>query len=183
MHPPVAIDYGTVSRARYTDEQKTEALALYVEHGPSEAARQTGIAKGTLASWAHREGLQTSATENLAVATEAALVRLADRKAQLASDLMDDIERLRLQLFAPCVEKKIMTVGTGDGRSKVVVGEARRTQPTFTEQRQIMTALAIAVDKVQILTGEATERIDLRQVNPIDEELQRLAAELEHQAG
>lgn len=167
-----------MARRSYTDAEKAEALELHATVGPAEAARRTGITKGTIESWASRAGLQAPASETTAAAVEASLVSLADRKAQLAADLMGDIERLRRSLWEPCVEKRLMTVGTGDGKSRIQVGECERDQPTFDDQKRIMTTLAIAIDKVQILTGDATERIDHRHTTPIDEELDQLAADL-----
>ncbi len=35
----------------YTDEQRTNAVALADEHGPAEASRQTGIPRRTISSW------------------------------------------------------------------------------------------------------------------------------------
>lgn len=180
-------------RRTYTDEQKAEALALYAEVGPAEAARRTGIAAGTIASWASRTTAEVDAMPDPSVATarraqmaanvEAAVLGLEERKARLAAALMDDIERVRKQLWAPTVERKAMTVNHGNNLgSSVEIVDIDRDQPTFADQRQIMTTLAIAVDKVQILTGAATERIEHRHSSPIDEALEQLSAELERQA-
>jgi transposase-like protein len=170
-----------MARRTYTDEQKAEALALYVEHGAAEAARQCGVAKGTIQSWASRAGVATHATENLLLATEQKLADMAKRKAQLASDLLDDIARLRAQLFAPCCERKVVTLGGGMHSSATwEIVDVEHDRPSFADQKACMTSIAIAVDKVQILTGEATERIDHRHSTPVDDELARLAEQLEH---
>ena len=74
---------------------------------------------------------------------------------------MDDADRLRRQLFAPCVEKRAMTVSDGQAvGSHVEVVEIERDQPTFAEQAKIMVSLGIAADKLQLLTGQATERVE-----------------------
>lgn len=178
---PPADNGRAMARRTFTDEQRAEALALYAEHGAAEAARMMGIAKGTVMSWASRAGLAMHATETTTVATEASLASLAQRKAQLASDLMGDIERLRKQLFAPCVERKVVTLSGGQtGSSTWDIVDIEHEQPSFTDQRACMTSIAIAVDKVQILTGEATERVDHRHTTPIDDELASLADQLEH---
>lgn len=85
------------------------------------------------------------------------MATVAERKAQLAEDLLADAQRLRSQLWAPCVERKPMLVGI---ERRVRVVDTKLKQPSFTDQRAIMTSIAIAVDKIQILTGEATERIE-----------------------
>lgn len=169
----------TMARRTYTDAEKAEALALYAEVG-GEAARRTGIAIGTLQSWASRAGVQAPASETMALAVEASLVSLAERKARLAAGLMDDIARLRAQLFAPTTERKVVTLAGPHGLGATwETADVELDHPRFTDQKAIMTSIAIAVDKVQILTGEATERIDHRHTTPVDEELERLAASLE----
>jgi transposase-like protein len=44
------------SAERYSDDERTEALALADEHGAAEASRQTGIAAGTIRRWRHEAG-------------------------------------------------------------------------------------------------------------------------------
>jgi transposase-like protein len=179
---PIADTGAAMSRRSYTDEQKAEALALYAEHGPAVASERTGIAKGTVASWAHRGGVHTSAIETTRVATAVRLATLEQRKAQLAADLMGDIERLRGQLFAPCTERKVVTLAGGQASpSTWDIVDVDHDEPTFGDKKALMTTIAIAVDKVQILTGAATERIDHRHTSPIDEELESLATQLEHE--
>lgn len=168
-----------MARRAYTDDERAAALELYVEHGAAETARRTGIPDGTLQSWAHRAGLKSVATETTAVAVEAAMVSLAERKATLASDLLADAQKLRAQLFAPTTTRKPMTVSDGAHLgSHVEVVDVDLDQPTFAEQTRIMTSIAIAIDKVQILTGQATEITEHRHVDQVDAELQRLTAEL-----
>lgn len=150
-----------MGKRKHTDEQKARALELYQTDGPTEAGRQTGIDKSTITRWAKDAGLSTLGTEKTRAATEARIASTADRKARLAADLLDDLERLRLQLFEPCVERKAMAISGGmhePGRVEIV--DIDRDQPTFVEQKQIMTTLAIGVDKVLLMTGEATARIE-----------------------
>lgn len=154
----------------YTDAQKADAVAIYVEHGLAEAHRRTGIPKNTIRDWATNAGIDTAAisgraSEKTAAANEARVEDMAARRAQLASDLMGDVNRLRGQLFAPCVERKVVTLaGSKDEVGTWELVDIDRDQPTFTDQKAIMTTIAIAVDKIQILTGEATERVEHRSV-------------------
>lgn len=154
----------------YTDTQKTDAVAIYLEHGLAEAHRRTGIPKNNLQRWAKAQGVDLAsigerASEKTAAATATRLEAMADRRATLASDLMDDVQRIRAQLFAPCVERKAMVVSLGKEQgSEVEVVDIEHTRPPFGDQQRIMTTLAIAVDKIQILTGEATERVEHRTV-------------------
>ncbi len=146
----------------YTDAERAEAVELYLQHGLAEAHRRTDVSRGTLRNWAKAAGHDTAelsarASEKTKAATEARIARMGHDKTVLAADLLADLQRLRSQLFAPCVEKKIVTLSGGkDHSSGWEVAEAQRDQPTFSEQVSILTSIGIAVDKVQILTGEAT---------------------------
>lgn len=168
-----------MARRTYTAEQRAEALALYATDGPTAVQAQLGIPKQTVVDWARADGIRMVRTETVHAGTEANLATMAQIKAQLARDLLGDVQRLRQQMFAPCVERKAVTVGTGRGESEVEIVDIDRDQPTFAEQTRIMTAVAIGIDKVQILTGEATEITEHRHLDAVDDELRRLAAELE----
>ena len=162
---------------RYTQEQRAEGLALVAQVGAAEASRRLGIPKGTLDSWASRARVPAPSPNPVQV--ERRVLSVAERKAQLAEDLLDDIQRLRAQLFAPCKEPKAVVVSGGmhhPGHVEVV--EVHLNQPRFADQRAIMTSIAIAVDKVQILTGEATARIEqlAGQVDPAKQQEQRARA-------
>lgn len=144
--------------AKYDAATKTRALAIYVERGPRDAAAETGVPVGTISSWAKRAGLQSQAGENLAAAVEARSLRLELKRSELAERMYDESAKLLDQLWRPTTYFKIVTVGTGDGTSDVAVGRAEVEQPTFRDQQAIMTSVGIAVDKAQLLSGEATER-------------------------
>ena len=165
---------------RWTDDQRTDALEHYKAVGAAEASRRTGIPAGTIYSWAHDAGLTGPARLGQA---NGQIATVAARKAQLATDLLDDAQRLRAQLFAPAIERKAMAVSDGrDMCSHVEIVDIRRSKPTFAEQTRIVTSIAIAVDKVQVLTGEATEILEHRNVDTIDAEIARLAQVLNLQA-
>lgn len=144
------------------DEQtRARALELAQQVGCSNAARELGVKLSTVKSWVRRAGVQPAGAAERLPAIQASIASLAERKAAMADGLLADAQRLRAQLFAPVVEKHVTTVS--DGRemgSHVEVVDVPLGRPKPSDQRQIMVALAIAVDKVQILTGEATERIE-----------------------
>lgn len=151
----------TIVGHRYTPDEKTHAVTLVLEHGMAEAHDRTGIPKPTLSRWltpdqhaelAERFGAKTAA------ATRAHVQSLEVRRHQLAADLMSDVERLRRQLFAPCVERKAMVVSQGSELgSEVEVVDIELTQPTFRDQQTILTTVAIGIDKIQVLTGQPSE--------------------------
>lgn len=163
-----------MAKRTYTPEQRAEALDLYRTDGPTAVDQRMGIPKQTVQDWAKAAGVRTIRTETTAAAVEAHQADLAQRRAQLASDLMGDIERLRSQFFAPVVERKVVVA---DKNPEIV--DVHLTQPTFSDQKAIATSCAILVDKVQVLTGESNLRVEHRHVDAVDAQLEQLAAQLE----
>ena len=56
----------------YTPQEREAALAIFQEHGPGEAARQTGINRCTISSWAKRAAIKGPNAERTKAATKAA---------------------------------------------------------------------------------------------------------------
>lgn len=148
-------------RSRTTPEQKAEALDLLTTLGLAEAVRRTGIPKGTIASWGARAGVQTAGADALKPAIEAAATSILQRKQALAIGLLDDIARLRAELFAPVLERKVVIVkgGTADPCTVAEIVDVKHERPSPSDQKQLMVACAVAIDKVQILTGGLTAAI------------------------
>lgn len=148
---------------RWSEDDKAHALDQ-LRNGDTLAQvhHDTGIPRRTLAQWAQREGLDVvdaQARAKTARAREALGAVTAAKRAELAAGLMADAQRLRTQLFAPVVEKRAMAINVGhDQGQEIEVAEVPLERPTPSDQVKIMTAVAIAVDKIQLLTGEATER-------------------------
>lgn len=140
----------TDGRRTYTPEQREEALRLYADLGPAETGRQMGIPSNTIRQWARRAGVTGPRAKQVAKAVEASKAAMSERRSRLAEDLMGDVECLRMQLWEPCVVHHF----TSDG--EMATGEL--AQPTFSDQVRILTSLGIAVDKLQLLSGEPTAR-------------------------
>jgi hypothetical protein len=82
--------------SKYTPGEKATALSLHEELGPAEAARQTGIPKNTIASWAKRAGVQTVAAAATAAAIEMAKLTREQKRESFRDDLLEGaIKRLR----------------------------------------------------------------------------------------
>lgn len=153
-----------------TDDERAEIVEL-IEQGLSrnEIALRVERSPGSITNVARDAGLSfdRAATQQ---ATAARAADTAARMTQLASDLADDAERLRLQLFAPCVERKAMTVSAGrESGSYVEIVDVPRDQPTFSEQARIMVAVGIAVDKVHAISDQSRGDDDLSDVARFDE--------------
>lgn len=146
-----------MQRIRWSDDQKAEALRLLAEVGQGEAARRTGIPQGTIASWGKRNGVTAPPLHALAAQVERKQLTIAERKAELATGLMSDIERMRRDLFAPTTERKVAVAGQMREPQIVTV---RHPTTTHAERRTAIDAIQKAVETVQLLTGEATERIE-----------------------
>lgn len=147
----------TMPRAARDPNEKAEALRLLAEVGIGEASRRTGIPKGTIASWGHRSGVQSPDPSVTAHVVERRLMSLAERKARLAEGLMDDIERMRLDLFSGTLERKVVG-GTQFRDTEIIDVHHRTTTPT--ERKVTIEAIAKGIETVQLLTGEATQRIE-----------------------
>lgn len=176
---PQRVRYSTPMATRWSDEQRTHALDQLATMTLAEVARDTGIPKRTISDWARAEGIETStpqARAKTARARETLEAVTAEKRANLAAGLMADAQRLRTQLFAPTVEKRAMAIAIGgDMGQGIEVAEVELDRPTPTDQVKIMTAVAIAVDKIQLLTGEATERHEHTAPNRTPEQEQELA--------
>lgn len=143
-------------RRTYTPEQREEALYLYVQVGPAEAARRTGIPAKTIASWAGRSGMQSDAPEKTEAAVAAASLTIAQRKQALASGLLDDIEMLRARMRAPHKERKIVTLSGGlHDQGTWKVAEVEHDAPPTADLKALVVSVAVLVDKLEVLVPAA----------------------------
>lgn len=81
-------------RRSYTAAQKEEALYLYQEQGPAAASRATRIPKGTIVSWARRQGLQSDAAAKTKAATEAAAVDAGKIRTQVTTKAIGAVDKM-----------------------------------------------------------------------------------------
>lgn len=146
---------------QYTPEERAEALRLLAEVGKAEASRRTGIAAGTIASWGHRSGVQAPSVEAQRSALEAKATTIAERKARLAERMLSEAEGMISQLHAETIERKAMVVSDGAAMgSHIEIAEVSYDRPPTADQKRIVEAVAILVDKIQLLTGDVTARIE-----------------------
>lgn len=132
----------------WTPEQRSEALELYIEHGPAAASEATGIPSGTIRAWAHRDPAITVARhEKTRAATEAAKLHRECLR-----------EELRTELLAKAVD----LLDRMDHEHVEFVGKDARRE-TFDRApagacKAYATAAAILLDKFRLEMGDATER-------------------------
>jgi hypothetical protein len=136
---------------------RARAIELHVEHGPREAARRLAaeghaVPWATVASWARRAGAQTECIPRTRAAMEAAALSMNQRRQRLAESMLAEAEL--------CMEEmhRAATIHhwTKDGEHV----DHTLVEPTFADRRQLATIAAILVDKSQLLSGEATGRVE-----------------------
>ena len=143
-----------MSRRSYSDEQKAEALALYAEVGAAEAARRTGIKRGTLVSWASRAGVATDAAANLRAATEVAIERRRYVAAEFRSQMLDSLAEIA---------------------TKAAAAELDRIAGSKASLHEIVGARTRAIHDLQLLSGDATSRTESVERTPeVDAELAKV---------
>lgn len=138
-------------KRRYTPDERTAALALYAEHGPTAVQDTLGIPKGTVTGWAKAAGIGTVRNERTAAATEAMALDAAERRARLADRLLGIAEM--------SVDQQAELIRRSDLRD--VVGAGTR-----------------AIHDHMLLSGAATERHEHVTVDAVDAEIARLVDEL-----
>lgn len=124
-----------------TDSDRDEVRRLHAAgHGRNEIARAIKRSAATVSKIAAGLGLSFDRAAEVATATAVRSADLAARRVHLAETLHTDAERLRAQLWAPCI------TGAFGGKDNVW-SEQPLARPLFADQRQIMSAVSIAVDK------------------------------------
>jgi len=152
-------------RLQYTREEKERALQLLADVGKAEAARLTGIPAGTISSWGVRCGVKAPPITERVEALGAAHLTMAERKQELADELLARARAMIAQLDASMVEKKAHVVSDGAREgSHIEISTVRYDRPPTGAQKQIVETIAILITQVQLLTGNATSRIE---TNPV----------------
>lgn len=134
-----------MARRAYTEDEKDEALRIYEAEGPSAAARETGIPKGTIAAWARRGGVRTSAPQNMREANEAQSENFKARRNRIIADLYGLAEDSVKLLKEPAQYQTILKGAMG-----VEGPEMPGFVPAQDKQREI-TAVGIMLDKALTL--------------------------------
>ncbi len=170
----------------YTDEQKAHAVDLYRESGASAAARSTGIPSRTITRWANSAGAVSQASREK---TETARAAAAE---QVAKDWQSyrSAEARGSGAAAFAIRKTIMAAAEGTP----VVGPSgevliRKIQDDGTEipylkvdgrnLQSLAVSYGIMVDKAELLSGNATERVETWARGELDHNLKELVEEFE----
>lgn len=138
--------------SRYTPEQRERALDLYREHGPREAARQTGVPASTITTWASRSNTsRTFETQKTQAATET----LKTRAEQVRSEI------------------RLLLVERAQDALKL------SSEASSLDMKNYATAAAILLDKYRLEVGEATSRSEVHERSDLDRDIEKLVAEFQ----
>lgn len=137
-----------------TDHDRDQVKQLHADGcNRNEIARRIGRAQSTVSKIARELDLDFDRTRT-AEATKAKVADAKLRRAQLASDLLDDAARLRKQLWEPCVLVKI------GGKDNIATREPL-DQPLFEDQLKIVQATGLAADRhARLVELDADQGID-----------------------
>lgn len=131
---------GTFTRSTWTPQVDKQLADLHAKGLTLTAcAKELGRSSSAVSRRSKVIGLLWDRSKTR-VATEANLADNKSRRAAIEAGLLDDVQRLRGQMFAPC---KAFNFGGKDN----TYAEVALEQPTFVDQLKIMQAATIAVDR------------------------------------
>lgn len=123
----------------WTDDDTQRLHALHAQGmSRNDIAREMSRSGSTISSHAAAEGLSFERGPEVAAATEAKRADAKARRAQMMLDLLEDADKLRLQLWAPT------TIHSFGGKDHTY-NSKRVDQPLFKDQRDIMNACSVAL--------------------------------------
>jgi hypothetical protein len=126
---------GTIGEDRFDEFRALHAQGL----GRNAIAREMGVAQACVSRTAAHLDLTFDRTQ-MQAATEARLADLAERRSQLATDLIEDAERLREQMWQPAV---IYSFGGKDN----TYAEEPVSEPPAADKRALMSTAGMAIDR------------------------------------
>lgn len=159
---------------KYTDEQRAEAVRLFIEVGPSEAARRLGMPEPTVALMGKRAGAKSNAHGSMRAANLMRAEIFRQRREELAAQMLDKVRDALVRMDEPHVEF------AGKDATRVVYPKA--PAGAF---RDYAAAAATLMKEIRLERGESTERVEQRLPDLVRDDQERtilrgiLIAELE----
>jgi hypothetical protein len=148
----------------HTSEVRAQALKIYSQQGAGAAARLTGVPRSTISRWVQIHKVKPFDRTSMAELQDMADMSRKARRDRLAERLLivaeTEIDRLR----QPYTEYR-----TPAGAREPL--QVKLREPTPSDRKSIMTVAAIAIDKAQLLSGEATSRNEHVSIKEIEEAL------------
>jgi hypothetical protein len=147
--------------ARRSAEEREAALALFDEYGAAETARRTGIPVRTVTEWASKAGLIAPAD---AEKTRAAHAATADRVQRTWADFR---------------ENEALSAGAAANVLRTRIRDLVASQAPGREVQAHAVAYGILIDKAELLSGQASQRIEVWAQTDLDVELRGLIVKME----
>ncbi len=162
---------------QYTADAKAEALRLWEQHGTAETARRTDINPRTIIRWANAAGMVSQdSTQKMVKARTEAAARVsevwADYRSKEAAAAGAVASRMRNAILDQVGGEPVME-NLGD--DTVQVG----TLINGRNLQSLAVAYGILIDKAELLSGNATERIETWAADETDRSLRELVSEME----
>jgi len=161
MATPVTATYSeTLMSSSYTDEQRQQAIDMYVEHGTKHTVETLGIPRRTILDWAKKAGVVAQAdTEKTAQARAVNAERV-----QAAWGDYRENEALGAGAAAASMRNGVLEASANNNHQLL---------------RARATAYGIFVDKAELLSGRATSRVETWAESELDRELRGLIDQME----
>ena len=153
----------------YTDKQKREAVELYLKHGTTKAAKQSGISYRSILRWAAASGIVSQDRAKTEAAREELARRNSERREKIKDQLLDKMNDLLERMDAPHVDFK--------GKDAGMV-----TYPIATsgDVKNYAVSFAVLLDKYRLEMGEVTGRVETvgvdRAVQVVEDEIAKMRA-------
>ena len=151
---------------QYTDEQKAEAVSLYLEHGSAYAAEVVGCSQRSVYHWLGLQGLQPKKPDEQRAETAA---RHTAKRETLRELLMDRAIDMLHRMNEPHVAT---IMHDGD------IAEIIHQKAEAADCKSYAVAGGILIDKYRLEMGEATARTEEVASYDIDRSVAQLVAEL-----
>lgn len=147
---------------RYTSSERARAMEIYREHGPAQAARRLGIPYETIRRWARDGGeIKPALTphEQSARAHAMATTRVSAKWAEARVEEAD-----KAGAAAQQARERLLDVLMSDDHQML---------------RAAVNAYEVLINKAEMLSGQASERIAIWAETDLDRELKSLVKTLE----
>lgn len=152
--------------ATFTAEQKAEAVRLYLEIGPDEAAEQVGCSRRAIYTWLGMHGVQPKKEDEQRQDT---IDRHAAKRETLRELLMDQAIEVLHRMNEPHIQWE-----TQYGEQVEIL----HMKAEAGDCRNYATSAGILIDKYRLEMGEATSRTVTEGSDDIDRSVAQLVAEL-----
>lgn len=154
----------------HTPEVKKRALELYQKIGATAAARQTGVPRSTISRWVQLGHIPHFEVADMKAMQEAADLSRRARRDRISERLLVIVEGELNRIHQPYVEFRTPAgIKSVDAQGEYKPIKITHREPPPGERKNIMMVAAIAIDKAQLLAGEATSRSEHVSIKEIEE--------------